>query len=463
MKKIISLLIAVTILLGAFSINALAAESTSLKKQACYRIKWSDTSFYTYAYNEKKTDGNYEKYFDVEKTSRYIYSTGTTSYEGSGGGRAYVSQRMFAINDSTQYEYIFKAKNNIDQEYAGIVFAFGGGLPYIMYGSFNNTGASPNVGVSSFKLTKGFHASSSKDCSTGYNERFLKIALDDEGFGHYKIVYNGFKVSVYAITDIEDGVYSQLGSSITLPSDSKVALGVYARTEAEANGPNRTVNLSDCLLYAMNSEAKQNLASYDDGTSRLSNLIQEAKTNYNASDNTGATYRELMREVTAAEELLATWSFSADEISAAEKSLDDALDQMEVKKADTTKLQEAIASFEKLHAMEYTELSYKMVLQAVTEGKELLNKKNARQTRVDDATASILERIEMLIPSGYIAPPESDTDIVDGTDTGNESSSGTDSQILYEKGCKSIIFGSSALGILVLAGASAFVLKKKED
>ena len=110
MKKFISLLIAVTILLGAFSINALAAESTSLKKQACYRIKWSDTSFYTYAYNEKKTDGNYEKYFNVEKTSRYIYSTGTTSYEGSGGGRAYVSQRMFAINDSTQYEYIFKAK-----------------------------------------------------------------------------------------------------------------------------------------------------------------------------------------------------------------------------------------------------------------------------------------------------------------------------------------------------------------
>ena len=458
MKRILSLIIAATFLISVFSFNAFAEENEEAKRLACYRIDWSTQSFFTYAYKEKKTDINYTKYFNVDKTARYINTTGTTTYDGSGGGRAYFSQQMFTINDSTHYEYVFKAKNNIDKEYAGVVFAFGGGLAYIMYGSFNNTAESPNVGVSSVKLTKGYHASSSNDCSTGFDERFLKVDLDNEGFGHYKIVYKGYNVSVYALTDIEKGTYTQMGSSIKLPSDAKVALGVYARTELK--GPNRTVNLSDCLLYAMNSQTEQILFGHDDGTCRLLSLIEEAKTNYSAADNTGATYRELMREVQAAEELLESWNFSSSQISDMEKRLDDALDQMEVKEADKSKLKAAITSFEALIAEEYTELSYKMVLQAINEGKALLSKEDARQSRIDNALKRITDRMTMLVPSGYKAP---ETNVVEtGAESSSESSTGTDN-VGVEKGCKSILVGSSILGIFALVGVAAIVVKKKED
>ena len=459
MKRFLSLIIVAAFLFSMFSFNAFAEEETEAEAErlACFRVDWAASSYYTTTYDETRTNDNYMKYYNVDKTSRYINSTGTTDYDGTGGGRAYFIQQNFAINDSTHYEYYFKAKNNVEKEYAGIVFGFGGNLAYIMYGSFNNTAKSPNTGVSSIKLTKGLHSSSSKDCSTGYEERFLKVDLDNEGFGHYKIVYKGYNVSVYGLTDREKGVYTQIGSSIKLPSDGEIALGVYARTEP--NGPNRTVHLSDCLLYAMNEKSQQMIGFNDDGTARLCNLIKEAKTNYNSADNTAATYRELMREVEAAEELLESWSFTSFQISQAEKNLEDALDQMEVSKADFTKLKAAISAFEALIAKEYTEISYKMVVQAVDEARELLTKDSARQSRVDYAAERILDRMEMLVPSGYKAPS------VDGSDTGiggSESSSDTDEQSV-EKGCKSVVVGASAFVVAGLICLSALIVKKKED
>ena len=458
MKRILSLIIVAMMFLSAFSLNAFAEESEEATKLACYRINWATQSYVTYDYSTKKnTPTNYELYYTVDKTARHIYTTGTVDYDRKGNGRAYFSLQTFEINDSTHYEYVFKAKNNIDKEYAGIVFAFGGGLAYIMYGSFNNTAAEPNTGVSSIKLTKGLHASSSNDCSTGYNERFLKVELDKEGFGHYKIVYKGYEVSVYGLTNIEKGTYTQIGSSIKLPSDSKVALGVYARTEKNGD-PNYTVNLSDCLLYAMNDSARQMIGFNDDGSCRLSELIQEAKTNYSESDNTAATYRELMREVEAAENLLEGWSFTTSELSTAEKNLEDALDQMEVNDADLTQLKAAIASFDSLIAMEYTDISYKMVEQAVVEARELLTRESARQSRVDYAAQLIIDRIAMLVPSGYKAP------IADESDTGSGSESSTETEEeSFERGCKSVVVGASALAIVALVGVSAFTVKKKED
>ena len=459
MKRILSLIIVATFLLSIFSFNAFAEQQTEAEaeKLACFRVDWAAQSYYTTTYDETRTNDNYMKYFNVNKTSRYINSTSTTSYNGSGGGRAYFIQQNFAINDSTHYEYFFKAKNNVEKEYAGIVFAFGSNLAYIMYGSFNNTAASSNTGFSSIKLTKGLHASSSKDCSTGYEERFLKVDLDSEGFGHYKIVYKGYDVSVYGLTDREKGVYTQIGSSIKLPNDAKVALGVYARTEP--NGPNRTVHLSDCLLYAMNDAAKREIASFDDGTARLCNLIKEAKTNYNAVDNTAATYRELMREVEAAEKLLESWSFTSFQLSQTEKNLEDALDQMEVNEADLSKLEATISTFESLIAKEYTDISYKMVAQAVDEARELLTKDSVRQSRVDYAVTRILDRMEMLVPSGYKAPPVDGSDMVIG---GSESSTDTNEQF-DEKGCKSVVVGSSTILATAVLFVSALAVKKRED
>ncbi|MBE6533886.1 MAG: hypothetical protein E7678_02820 [Ruminococcaceae bacterium] len=457
MKRILSLIIVVTVFLSMFSFNAFATEEAEAEAErlACYRIDWSTQSYYTYTYNEAKTNDNYVKYFNVDKTSRYIYTTGTTSYDGSAGGRAYFSQQMFDINNATHYEYFFKAKNNLNDEYAGIVFAFGSGLAYIMYGAFNNTAAAPNAGASAITLTRGLHASSSKDCSTGYESSFMRVALDKDGFGHYKIVYRGYEVSVYGLTDMEKGVYTKIGSSITLPGDAKIALGVYAMTETK--GPNRTVNLSDCLLYAMNDQANQILSSCDDGSARLVNLIEEAKTNYNEVDNTGATYRELQRAVEAAETLLEGWSFTSTQLKEVEKNLEDALDQMEVNAADLTELRAAIASFETLNPLEYTELSYKMVEQAVAEGKELLTKESVRQSRVNYATKRILDRMFVLVPNGYV-------DYVEESETYVESESAVDNLEDLKSGCGGCGSSAAISAVALICGiGTALIVKKKED
>lgn len=462
MKRILTLIMVATLLFSTLSICAFAEESEEATRLACYRINWATQSYVTYDYSTKKNNPtNYELYYTVDKTARHIKTTGTTNYDGSGTGtntRAQFSQNTFTINNSTHYEYLFKAKNNIEGEYAGIVFAFAGGLPYIMYGAFNNTGVSPNTGVSDIILTKGVHQSSSLSYTTGHKRSYLKLALDNEGYGHYKIVYNGYNVSVYGLIDSEKEIYRQMGDSIKLPNDAKVALGVYARVK-NGGGVNRTVNLSDCLLYAMNTQAKQMISFYDDGTCRLSQLINEAKTNYSAADNTAATYRELMREVEAAENLLDKWDFTLSEISEAERNLDDALDQMEVNEADFTQLKATISSFEALNPKEYTEISYKMVETVVNEAKGLLTKDSVRQSRVNDTVTRILDRIEMLVPSGYKAPA---TDEVIGTESGSESGTDTDYSSV-EKGCKSIVVGSSILGIGALVGVAAIVVKKKED
>ncbi len=461
MKRFLSLIITAAFLISMFSFNAFAAEEAEAEaeKLACYRIDWSSQAYVTYDYSTKKnTSTNYELYYTVDKTARHINTTGTTDYVGSGSGtntRAQFSQQTFTINDSTHYEYLFKAKNNTNGEYAGIVFAFGEGLPYIMYGAFNNTGVSPNTGASDIILTKGVHESSSLSYSIGHKRSYLKLALDSEGYGHYKIVYNGYDVSVYGLVDSEKAVYRKMGDSIKLPSDAKVALGIYARVQ-NGSGVNRTVNLSDCLLYAMNDSAKQMIGFNDDGSCRLSNLIKEAKTNYSESDNTAATYRELQRAVEAAEDLLAGWSFTSNQISEAEKNLDDALDQMEVNAADFTQLKAAIASFEALNPKEYTVISYKMVEQVVADAKELLIKESARQSRVNDAAARILDRMEMLVPSGYIAA-ESDTDYETSESTSDTGESLED----LKSGCGSSI-AISAIALIGIVG-TAFVVKKKED
>lgn len=462
MKRILSLIIVATVLLGALSISVFAQENEEeLSLSACYRIDWSAQSYVTYDYSTKKnTSINYELYYTVDKTARYINTTGTTDYVGSGSGtetRAQFSQQTFAINDFTHYEYLFKAKNNTDGEYAGIVFAFGEGLPYIMYGAFNNTGVSPNTGASDIVLTKGVHESSSLSYTTGHKRSYLKLALDSEGYGHYKIVYNGYDVSVYGLVDSENEVYRKMGDSIKLPSDAKVALGIYAKVQ-NGGGVNRTVNLSDCLLYAMNDQAGQILSAYDDGTCRLRNLIQEAKTNYNEVDNTGPTYRDLQRAVEDAETLLDSWTFTSTQIKAAEDALDDALDQMEVTEADLTQLKAAIASFEALNPMEYTMISYNMVKQAVANGKALLDKESVRQSRVNEATALILDRMEVLVPSGYIAP-ESDTYY--GSSTSSESVDNLEDLKSGCGGCGS----SAAISAVVLVSiiGTALAIKRKKD
>ena len=420
---------------------------------AAYRINWAAQSFYTYKYNETRTNDNYMKYFTVDKTARYINSTGTTSYDGSGGGRAYFSQQMFDITDSTHYEYCFKVKNNLNQEYAGIVFGFGEGLAYIMYGSFNNTALAPNTGESAITLYKGLHASASNDCSTGFESRFIKVDLDENGFGHYKIVYKGYDVSVYGLTDSENGVYEQIGSTIKLSTDAKVALGVYAMTEL--SGPNRTVNLSDCMLYAMNEATAEILAPYDDGSCEFLDFIKTAEKEHLEEDCVPESYGEFKEAIDEGKALIEGWEFTQTDIDDAKKKIELAMELLDFVEPDFTALSGAIAQFDALVKTEYTLDSYNAAAEAVNAGRELLNATEVKQSQVNAAVEAISSKITALVRTGY-------------TNNNMESASSTETlstdQSQAQSGCGGC--GSSAsVGAIVIVGivGTAVALKKKED
>ena len=480
MKRILSVCILAAMLLSMFTLSTFSAfaldeeletteetdaaegetEETEDSEQAAeedprlaaFRINWATQSFYTYKYNETRTNDNYMKYFTVDKTARYINSTGTTSYDGSGGGRAYFSQQMFDITDSTHYEYCFKAKNNLSDEYAGIVFGFGEGLAYIMYGSFNNTALAPNNGESAITLYKGLHASASNDCSTGFESRFVKVDLDDNGFGHYKIVYKGYDVSIYGLTDRENGVYEQIGSSIKLANDSKVALGVYAMTEL--SGPNRTVNLSDCLLYAMNEATAEILAPYDDGSCEFLDFIKTAEAEHLEEDCVPEGYAEFKEAIDEGKALIEGWEFTTTDIADAKKKIELAMELLDFVEPDFTALSGAIAQFDALVKTDYTLDSYNAAAEAVNAGRELLNATEVRQSQVNAAVEAISAKITALVRTGYTNNMESasSTETLSPVAGGAQSGCG---------GCGS----SASVGAIIIVGivGTAAVLKKKKE
>ena len=67
--------------------------------------------------------------------------------------------------------------------------------------------------------------------------------------------------------------------------------------------------------------------------------------------------------------------------------------------------------------------------------------------------------MEMLGPSGYKAPPVDGSDMVIG---GSESSTDTNEQF-DEKGCKSVVVGSSTILVTAVLFVSALAVKKRED
>ena len=374
MKKIISVLLVVA-LLAVGVIAALPASAAAVKT---YNVDWASLDYNTYAgsggVGENRGDGSeYESMFNVEKTTSSIKSTRV-----SGNSEAfYVSTTTFALTSTTQYEYTFKAKNNNDKRYAGVPYAIEGNTVYMIYGSFNNTSDAYNGTKSELRFSKG---SFDWEYPSADNRVFPALTLDGSGFSTLTVKYDGLSVSFYAGS-------TKLGQTITLPTGSKLAMGVYSR-DAEG-GKDRTLTVKDAVVSAMNEEAAAYLGVDINGVGALKTLVNACKTDYaNETDYTTASYGAYKTALTAAEAVIAKGvTATKAEVSNAKTAIDVAivhLEFLDVADLDFSKLDEAIAKAEALKAADYSEISFAMVIDAVEKAKRLKERADVKQSDIAD-------------------------------------------------------------------------------
>ena len=215
----------------------------SLYEQGLMRSQW--------LYDISYSLNDYTSLFDVTATEKKL----TSKAKGVGDDRSYFSTKMYNITPSTSYEYTFEAKNNSAGGYAGVMFAYdvNGLYPYFAYGEFDNR---PTEGSCIIGCRKAHYNYDNYDwCDV--TQDFTAVVKTADGYGQYKVIYEGYNVKFCYLNT--SGQYVQLGDTITLPTGSKVCVGVYSCNGSK--GPaDRTVSLRNCVLTAKNDETIDYLA-----------------------------------------------------------------------------------------------------------------------------------------------------------------------------------------------------------
>ena len=307
MKKLISILVIVAMLLA--SVLAMIPASAA---------KVSDTALATYNVNWKKlydggkmksqwyhdvSQNDYTDWFNVTATETQISSAA----KDGGETRSYYSTDMFAITETTYYEYVFEAKNNDANHtgYAGVVFAYGTvndwTMPCFMYGAFQND--SDGGDCADFRLRIGHHDPNRDGITNLVNTQVYPEVkpLDDDGdgnhFGRYKVVFDGFRVRFYYY-DVNDQFVEMFETdNCTLPEDAKVCFGVYSRDGT------RNVVLRNCVLTAHNYETAAIMNGTLEDKGLLAATIDEALAMI-ASDKYVATTEDALNTAVEAAKLV---------------------------------------------------------------------------------------------------------------------------------------------------------------
>ena len=475
MKKIISLFIACVLVVAAFSFTASAEEA-----KISYAVDWSSMSYKGYWYDELKTDSQY-------KLTATKSSLSTSPLKGTDTERrAFVANKTFAITSNTKYEYVFQAKNDTNYKYGGVVFAFGGGIAYFVYGSFNNVADAPNDGNCDIRVQKGLDYQEGKSCNTGFTRSYIKAALDSDGYGTFKIVLNGYTASVYVLTDASAGTYTMVGNSITLPSDAKIAFGAYYRG-VDTNGP-RTLVVRNAVLTAVNEAAAEKIVP---GAYDFIDYVSRVEKDYLEADYTKETFTAFADALKAAKELIKNGDFDATKISSAKSAIDSAVILLELKDTDFTALKALADEAALINEADCDPDAFAAMKTSLEKAQALLEAGATTQSEVDAMLAELEAKLDALgLDEDKFTDEEKDTgaesdigsDI--GSDSGSDSGSGSgfesdSAQVSLSTGystdsvgsdttanakaggCGSSIAVSSLLAALTVG--AVLVFKKKED
>ena len=330
MKRLISILVITAMLLASVMamIPAFADEIETPKAPTEYtnNIKWSDLTMVS-----KDEDGKDKTDF----TTLFNVSTGedgteliTTANNGA-AQRSYYSSTMYKITETTYYEYTVSATNYRKGGYAGVVFAYGKNLPYIMYGSFDNweddNGTNPWSGDSKIVIT---HGNKGEEVS---DNAYPRLALEDD-YGTVKVVYDGYDVSVYALT--AEGWKHCAANDFTLPKDDAyVCVGILNR-EGTGDGQ-RTMSLRNASITAKGREAAAILAGASEAKVALAVALDKAYGISIFTDYTDASVEVFNTAIANAEAIFTDATKTDEDFADAKEAIETALVG---KKADLTAL-----------------------------------------------------------------------------------------------------------------------------
>ena len=474
MKRIISALVVAMLLATCIFVAVPASAANELK------IDWTKLDYMVYNDNGIEIDeGVVLDNFNVTKTADTL---GLDRKAGGIQANSYIATAQFTLTATTKYTYEVMAKNNYTTKYSGVPFAVDtSGNVYFIYGSFDN-----NNDSDSSQSGKSYVISAKNDFDNKYPNTtgdelasmyFAKLQQTG-GFASFKFVYDGLNVTIYA-KSYSDGNYIQMGEVVSLPDGSKIAIGVYSRDNS--NGGNRTTTVKNAVVKANNTEAEGYLTlNASNGVSELKAELSKIKAEYLEVNYTETSYDVLNSAINNAEAVVNDAASTASDVSDALALLRSAVSALELKEVDTSALEEAIENAKNLKEIEYTAISYGMVVSALESAEEILDSEDALQSDVDAIVETLNARIAELVSSGIVAEPDPEEEGADDTDINNGSSDipqtqtpiltqpqtqlqpQATQQVPVEKSCKSALASTAAIIGLVGALGTALVFKKKD-
>ena len=435
MKKIISILVLVAMMLS--TVLAVIPVSAETFVSKTYNVNWEKLvgeglMRAQWCYDTSDAQNNYTNFFDVTATEAQL-----SSKMKKNDARAYYSTVMFDITADTKYEYVFEAKNNPENPTAGaagVIFAYaenpdgytrGTGdwdklnvtdintakkiAPYWVQGVFNNeasigTTEAPQKGIKldvnfgldyeAYRLNKVTNA----DNSVTYNTVKAVAKQSEDGFVKYKVIYDGFKVTVkYEKEDtlgILGGLWGEM-FTINLPNNgtAKVAFGVFSRGTQNAI-------VRNCVLTATNAEGNAQIAKLE-----LSDAISEAeKSMKSVAENyyTPLTTKAVTDAIAAAKALVsATEAKTEKDYTDAKTAIEEAIAKLQ-ETANKTELNDLINTLKDISTDIYEKGTVEYFEGVLTDATAVNNDAEATQKAVDEALALLQNAYKALTIKGAI-------------------------------------------------------------
>lgn len=383
MKRIVSVLVLIAMMLASvLAVIPASAAKPSDTVKLTYSVNWK--SFYDnklmqsqWWNDDTAKQNNYDRLYTVTVTENSISS----APKGDADNRSYYAKKMFTITADTYYEYTFSVKNNRAKGYAGVLFAYDKDkYPYMVYGAFQNeslVGATTDLSFRKGHQEKDGSAVNNNEASTP------TVKLTDDGYGQYKIVYDGYKASLLYLD--QNGAYVKTLSDVTLPEGSKVCFGVYSiggKLEEQ-----NTVSLKDCVLSTFDEVSAVVIAK-----SELSDMITKGEDAAKKGGYSANMTAALESAISNAKTILNSSDSTVKDCTDAMTALDAAIKGL----VDFTALNAAIAAAEALHKNNYYENSWN-VDAPLEAAKKIAADDKSTQEDVDGAAAALNKAIGELV------------------------------------------------------------------
>ena len=355
-------------------------EISNLISKAYYsEIYWTTLGYQT-LYGGAVSKENITDYYDFTITDNMITSKAIANAPELG----YVSQTEYPITDDTFYVYEFKAKLNRVGGYAGVVYAAKGSEHYFFYGAFANDGDFSNSnGVRMSHLQHRYGSTRDQTGREFYECPALHLKLDEEGYGSWRVIYEGLTIKMqyltadgeWAYANNSQRAYSSPGnqhqkdewyanapeiSSFTLPAGYYVAFGV--QNKFGDVGSQRTIAVKDAVLYDCTTIDDSEITPAD--KTALNAYIKYVSEKFVSSIEYDAeTWATFQKALSAAR--IASGNKRVSQLKVDEK-LEELISAVSALKINTTDLDALISESKKLIEYNYTRESWRIFADALS-------------------------------------------------------------------------------------------------